>query len=110
METVGVVSKMKARGRSSETIDAESSTAGRNRALPRPDSKLALLVDLLSRDRGSTLAELTAALTWLPHTTRAALTRLRQRGFAVERYKSEAESVSIFRIVSDRAGDQEAVA
>ena len=75
-------------------MDARSSsTPGRNRAQLRPDCKLALLVSLLSRDGGWTLSELTTALQWLPHTTRAALTRLRQRGFAVERYKSEAERV-----------------
>ena len=33
---------------------------------------------------GATLDDLTAATGWLPHTTRAAITRLRQRGFEIE--------------------------
>jgi DNA-binding transcriptional regulator PaaX len=37
----------------------------------------------VSSEAGATLAELSATIGWLPHTTRAALCRLRQRGFAV---------------------------
>lgn len=69
---------------------------------PRANSKLAVLVDLLSRDRGATLSELTSATGWLPHTTRAAMTRLRQRGFGVERFRNEAGGASILRIRPDR--------
>jgi hypothetical protein len=36
---------------------------------------------------------------WLPHTTRAALTGLRKRGFAIERTREEGSN-SIYRIVS----------
>ncbi len=73
-----------------------------DRSEPRANSKLAVLVDLLSRDRGATLSELTSATGWLPHTTRAAMTRLRQRGFGLERFRNEAGGASIFRIRSDR--------
>ena len=52
-------------------------------ALPRPGGKLAVLLDAVSRADGATLADLTAASGWLPHTTRAAITRLRQRGYDV---------------------------
>ena len=71
------------------------------RSEPCANSKLALLLGLLSRDRGATIAELTAATGWLPHTTRAALTRLRQRGFGLERFKGGAGCASTFRAVSD---------
>ena len=37
----------------------------------------------VTRPEGATLDDLTAASGWLPHTTRAALTRLRQRGYDV---------------------------
>jgi hypothetical protein len=50
---------------------------------PRGGSKLARLIALLERDHGATIAELIAATGWLAHTTRAALTGLRKRGFAV---------------------------
>ena len=49
----------------------------------RPGGKLAMLLDAVARPEGATLDELTAASGWLPHTTRAAITRLRQRGFDV---------------------------
>jgi DNA-binding MarR family transcriptional regulator len=49
----------------------------------RPGGKLGDLLDALAMPRGATLDELAAASGWLPHTTRAALTRLRQRGFDV---------------------------
>jgi len=78
--------------------DAHNSDA---RSEPRANSKLALLLGLLSRGRGATIAELTAATGWLPHTTRAALTRLRHRGFGLERLKDEAGGASIFRVVPD---------
>jgi hypothetical protein len=52
-------------------------------AAPRDGSKLALVVELLRRADGATLIDLTQATGWLPHTTRAALTGLRKRGYAV---------------------------
>ena len=83
--------------------DARSSD---DRSEPRANSKLALLVDLLSRDRGATVEELTTATGWLPHTTRAALTRLRHRGFGLERCKGETGGASIYRLVADRRSAQ----
>ena len=56
-------------------------------ASPRPGSKLAGVVGLLEGRQGATLAELIEATGWLPHTTRAALTGLRHKGFVVERSK-----------------------
>ncbi len=41
------------------------------------------MVALLQRGDGAALAELVSATGWLPHTTRAALTGLRKRGYAV---------------------------
>ena len=41
------------------------------------------LLDAVSRPEGATLEELSAAAGWLPHTTRAAISRLRQRGYDV---------------------------
>ena len=45
--------------------------------------KLGVLLDAVSRPEGATLEDLSAAAGWLPHTTRAAITRLRQRGYDV---------------------------
>ena len=52
---------------------------------PRQGTKLALVVDLLGRHQGATLDELVAATGWLPHTTRAALTDLRRRGYCLHK-------------------------
>jgi len=52
-------------------------------AAPRNGSKQALIIGLLSREEGATLADITAATGWLPHTARAALTGLRQKGHAL---------------------------
>jgi Protein of unknown function (DUF3489) len=58
-------------------------------AAPRPGSKQALVVEMLSKQQGTTLDALVKATGWLPHTTRAALTGLRKRGFAVEWIRNE---------------------
>jgi Protein of unknown function (DUF3489) len=64
---------------------------------PRASSKLARVINLLQRPDGATIVDLTDATRWLPHTTRAALTGLRKRGYAVTRERVGAGS-SIYRI------------
>ncbi len=70
--------------------------------LPRSGSKQALLVAMLAKDKGATLTALVEATGWLPHTTRAAITGLRKRGFAIERTSNE-KLGSFYRIVGARA-------
>ena len=53
---------------------------------PRP-TKAALVLSLLQRDEGATLAELVQATGWLPHTTRAALTGIRKKGHDIAKGK-----------------------
>jgi uncharacterized protein DUF3489 len=66
-------------------------------AAPRDGSKLALVIELLERADGATIPNLTEATGWLPHTTRAALTGLRKRGYAVIRERIGAGD-SVYRI------------
>ena len=73
------------------------------RVLPRSGSKQAQIVEMLSNGQGATLPELEAAMDWLPHTTRAALSGLRKRGFAVERVHVEGQR-SLYRIAASPAG------
>ena len=47
------------------------------------------MIDAIARPEGASLDELTALSGWLPHTTRAAVTRLRQRGHDVTLRKIE---------------------
>ena len=80
--------------------DGNAAHASPDRA-PRPGSKQALLVAMLSKPKGATLAQLVEATGWLPHTTRAALTGLRKRGFAIERAADD-KFGSVYRIVVER--------
>lgn len=48
-----------------------------------PGGKLGMLLQMICMGDGAALAELSESVGWQPHTTRAALTRLRQRGFDV---------------------------
>jgi hypothetical protein len=71
---------------------------------PRDGSKLALVIEHLQRADGATIIDLTQATGWLPHTTRAALTGLRKRGYGVIREQVGARD-SVYRI-SDAPTDQ----
>jgi hypothetical protein len=64
---------------------------------PRAGSKQALVTEMLCTNGGATLDALVKATGWLPHTTRAALTGLRKRGFSIERTR-EAGEASMYRI------------
>jgi hypothetical protein len=57
--------------------------------MARTGTKQALVLDLLRRDSGATLADLVAATGWLPHTTRAALTGLRKKNHGILTEKLE---------------------
>jgi DNA-binding transcriptional regulator PaaX len=72
-------------------------------AVPRDGSKLALVIEHLQRADGATLVDLTQATGWLPHTTRAALTGLHKRGYAVIRERIGARD-SVYRISDAPAG------
>jgi Protein of unknown function (DUF3489) len=65
---------------------------------PRSGSKIAGVIAMLARDTGATIDELVAATGWLPHTTRAALTGLRKRGFAMTTDRSDKARGSVYRL------------
>jgi len=96
-----------ARSSSEEHSAPDPSSAGGNgtapqrSSSPRGGTKLAQVVELLQQDRGATINELIGATGWLPHTSRAALTGLRKRGFAVALDRSDKERGSIYRIEKD---------
>jgi len=52
---------------------------------PRAGSKQARLVAMLSRKSGVTLEKASAELGWQRHSTSAAITGLRKRGYVIER-------------------------
>lgn len=59
-------------------------------------SKIAAVIALLQRGQGATLAELIEATSWLPHTTRAALTGLKKKGHVID--KAERGDATCYRI------------
>jgi hypothetical protein len=89
-------------------VDSASDPAPHPSA-PRGGTKLAQIIELLKSDAGATLDELISVTDWLPHTTRAALTGLRKRGYLVSRERSTTERESAYFIRSDRtlAGESE---
>ena len=82
----------------SDTTDVSCGTI-KTEAPARTESKKDRLIGMLSRDGGSTIAEISAALGWQPHTTRAAITGLRKTGHKVETAKpADGSSGLIYRI------------
>ncbi len=79
------------------TLDAGMALAS---AAPRPGTKLALVIDMLAKAEGVTLAGLVSATGWRPHTARAVLTGLRKRGFAIERERVDGADSSTYRILA----------
>jgi Protein of unknown function (DUF3489) len=51
--------------------------------VPTPGGKLGVVLQVVAKAEGATIEEIAGATNWLRHTSRAALTRLRQRGFDI---------------------------
>lgn len=81
---------------SAEAVGAPVSLVG----APRPGSKLASVINMLQGEGGATVGELIAATGWLAHTTRAALTGLRKRGYAIHLDRSDPARGSAYRIAA----------
>jgi Protein of unknown function (DUF3489) len=69
---------------------------------PRAGSKLALVIDLLGARDGATIDALVKATGWLPHTTRAALTGLRKRGYRIEKARGD-DGATRYRVIGRSA-------
>jgi hypothetical protein len=63
-------------------------------------SKQGSLAALMVRDEGATLDQMIAAIGWLPHTTRAAMTRLRTKGYVID--SDKVDGVRTYRGVAPR--------
>ncbi len=96
--------------RSSPTVPVQPATAAADspdRAspaaarAPRAGSKLADVLARLSAENGATISELMTATDWLEHSTRAALTGLRRRGFALNRAQ-RGDGTSMYRVAVSR--------
>lgn len=79
-------------------IVAAQPTATVSAAPQKVPSKQQQLAALIVRDEGATLDQMIAATGWLPHTTRAALTGLRKRGYAIS--SDKIDGVRTYRAVA----------
>lgn len=105
----GVASVASAATRGSTTDAADPASAARDRGEHggqvklRSSGKITAVVALLRTESGAGIAELQSATGWQPHTLRAAISRLRQRGLKILTER-RAEGGSVYRIA---AGDDE---
>jgi DNA-binding MarR family transcriptional regulator len=75
-------------------------------AQPKASTKRAMLIAMLERPEGASVAEIGQRLGWLPHTVQAAITGLRKAGREVSRGK-DANDRSVYRLARiHTAGDR----
>ena len=67
---------------------------------PKLKGKLGTLVDTIRAAKGANLSDLSATLGWQPHTTRAAISRLRKRGYAIELVNAGNHSAARYRLAT----------
>ena len=65
----------------------------------KPPRKSALVLKLLGRAKGATLAEIMAPTGWQPHSTRAYLSRLRTKGITITREQRKSGDIA-YRIAA----------
>ncbi len=63
-------------------------------------TKKAKLISFLSKDRGADIGSLSKELDWLPHTTRAALSKLRKSGYVITSAKARNSKLTRYRITN----------
>jgi len=66
----------------------------------KPSSKSSLVLGMLQRPEGATIAQIVAATGWLPHTSRAALTGLKKKGHEITSEKAAGEE-RVYRVAAD---------
>ena len=80
---IGLRAPRRTAGKNTAVTEAEAGSAAETPApaeAPRSGTKRNLIAAMLARPDGASLDELIAATGWLPHTTRAALSRIRKAG------------------------------
>jgi hypothetical protein len=84
------------RGDAGQAVSSSGSAEPASTSPPPTQTKQQQVLELLNREQGATLGDLTQATGWLPHTTRAALTGLRKKGHAI--IKAKREDVTCYRV------------
>ncbi len=70
-------------------------------AKPEPTTKNLQIIDLLSREGGVTLDEMSALAGWQPHSTRSFMTGLKKKGHVIE--SDKIDGMRRYRITSNGA-------
>ncbi len=91
------------------TVRTSGTVAGKSKPASKPtdrtpSGKTATVIKLLDRKDGASIAALIEATGWLPHSTRAALTGLRKKGYTIERGKAKDQTTTVYRIAKAHAG------
>ena len=81
-------------------IPREGKVGRKARLKPVKNTKKAQLISLLSKNTASDIVGISKRCGWLPHTTRAALKRLRQAGYEISSEKTLKGKVSKYRITA----------
>lgn len=84
--------------KSDAVVEADTKQQDAPSATTRAPSKQVGLASLLLRDEGATLEQMVAATGWLPHTTRAAMTGLRKKGYVID--SDKVDGVRTYRAVA----------
>lgn len=93
--------RKKASPRSGHTAQVgQSKSAAARPKLAARVTKQDQLAALLLRDEGATLEQMIAATGWLPHTTRAALTGLRKKGYGID--SDKVDGIRTYRAVAPK--------
>lgn len=87
--------------KAAESAATGSPPAPKSLKKPAAPSKIGKVIVLLKREEGATLDEMVQATAWLPHTTRAALTGLKKKGYTIER--SQRAGAGVYRITTSPA-------
>lgn len=83
-----------------EPFDRKAQTMSKPKKSKRPETRTEQLLALLRRDNGASLADITTATGWLPHSARAALTGLRKKGVAIDKRKMN--EITRYFVAGDR--------
>ena len=87
-------------------LAAETGSLPSHPVAPRAGTKISGVIGMLERGAGATIDEIVAATGWLTHTSRAALTGLRKRGYAIVSDRSDRTRGTVYRIGgADGGGD-----
>jgi DNA-binding MarR family transcriptional regulator len=79
----------------SQKSNALSNASAESKATP---TKHQQIIDLLLRDGGATLNDMSTEVGWLPHSTRAFMTGLKKKGYVIE--SNKVEDVRRYRIIT----------